>query len=165
MVRAVRIEGLKEYQAALKAAPAISKKVYTKALGLGATEVRSKSRKAIVDKGTTYQGGLQQRIKIKVTPIKAEVISDLPYSKVIHDGKRSGGQPPSEPLERWARIKLGKSGLGFVIARSIKKRGGITKPNPFMDTGAREAEPKVNRLLDQAHKQLVQFLAGKGVRI
>ena len=167
MAKAVRIEGLKEFQAALKAAPDLANKVFDRALENGATQVRNKARREIRAKGTSRRtsGALQQRIHIAKKPLAREIISNLPYSRVIETGKRGGRQPPSGPLEAWAEKKLGIKGLGYVIARKIKQRGGIKNPNPFMETGAKKAAPKVNSLLDQAHKQLVNFLAGKGVRI
>ena len=50
------------------------------------------------------------------------IVSDL-HMLVMEEGRKPGTMPPVEPLERWARRKLGVRGLGFVIARSIARKG------------------------------------------
>lgn len=53
-----------------------------------------------------------------------EVVSDLARMPVIEFGRQSGAtMPPVKEIEDWALNKLGKPGLGFVIARAISKRG------------------------------------------
>ena len=43
---------------------------------------------------------------------------------VMEEGRMPGAaMPPVEPLERWGRRVLGERGLGFVLARSIARKG------------------------------------------
>ena len=55
---------------------------------------------------------------------------------VLDQGRRPGAPPPpSDVIESWARRRIGQSGLGFVIARSIGRRG--IKPRRFFRKAAR----------------------------
>ena len=47
--------------------------------------------------------------------------------------------PPIAPLEYWADRKLGKPGLGFVIARKIAQRG--TRAQKMFETALEEGRP------------------------
>lgn len=157
----IYFKGLDEFKRDLKRAGDSAREVAEKALDIAALKVKSESQRAITEKKTTYLGHLQNSISIVKSRLKREIGPNLIYAEIIHEGKRGGRQPPSEPLERWARIKLGQSGLGFVIARAIKKRGGIVRVNPFMKKGLEKAEGEVFKIFDSAHQAILQIIAGK----
>ncbi len=59
-----------------------------------------------------------------LSEMRGIVASPLAYAVVIEYGRKPGKKmPPIGPIELWARRVLGESGLGFVIARAIGRRG------------------------------------------
>lgn len=60
----------------------------------------------------------------------AWVVSPLAYAPHVERGRKPGTMPPVEPLERWGHVVLGKDGLGWALAITIKKKG--TKAQPFL---------------------------------
>lgn len=76
-----------------------------------------------------------------------EVVSDL-HMLVMDEGRRPGAaMPPVEPLERWGWLALKQRGLGFVLARSIARKG--IKPRRFFDKA-------VQRVVVQERRALVR---------
>ena len=51
--------------------------------------------------------------------------TDARKAAMLHDGTRHKRQPPTEALKRWAKRKLGDERLAFVVARAIKRKGGL----------------------------------------
>ena len=65
------------------------------------------------------------RRSIDVTRIDSghAIVSDL-HMLVMEEGRKPGGaMPPPDALEIWGRRVLGREGLGFVLARSIQRKG------------------------------------------
>lgn len=68
-------------------------------------------------------GGGRRSIEVREVRDGHAIVSDL-HMLVMEEGRAPGGQmPPVAPLERWGRRVLKQRGLGFVLARSIQKRG------------------------------------------
>lgn len=67
--------------------------------------------------------------------------------------------PPVAPLERWAQTKLGKSGLGFVIARKIAREG--TKAQPYAEPAFKDNIMPILRDYETAGIAILKFLGGR----
>lgn len=111
-----------------------------------------------------YQGELRRGIFDKVTSSIAKSVQGLVYVANVKYGLwvEMGTRPhfpPVEPLEKWARIKLGKPGAGFLIARKIAKRG--TKAHPFMLPALENNKQKIQRYFEEGTEVVVKMLAGK----
>jgi hypothetical protein len=106
---------------------------------LAPAEINSRARAGINEAVGYLQGQVQKETPVNTGALKGSIFTQVNGSSLanlqgivatplIHGmpmemGRRPGRMPPSGPLELWARRKLGKSGLGFVIARAIARRG------------------------------------------
>ena len=64
------------------------------------------------------------------------IVSDL-HMLVMDQGRRPGAaMPPVAPLERWGKRVLGERNLGFVLARSIARKG--IKPRKFFTAAIKQ---------------------------
>lgn len=87
---------------------------------------------------------------------QARVGADTKYSQWVEYGRKPGKRPPVAPIERWAKTKLGQSGLGFVIARKIGRKGTKAQPYffPAVDDSIDDLERIFNSAIDQALRKL-----------
>ena len=81
-----------------------------------------------VREAPAHQGNLRNSIQIdggsSFPNAEGRVFSTLAHAPVMELGRRPGARPPpSAALERWGQLVLGESGLGFILARSIGKKG------------------------------------------
>jgi len=100
----------------------------------GALESIAILQRRTSDVGAVNTGQLKRSWKSQMFADGVAIYNVAPYSGVVEYGRRVGAQqPPSDVIAKWAQRKLGVSakeakGLGFVIARSIKKRGIKGRP-------------------------------------
>lgn len=81
----------------------------------------------------------------RLDDLRGIVASPQKYAVVVEKGRRPGAKmPPVAAIELWARRVLGVTGLGFVIARSIAKKG--IKPRPIFETVAKRGQSVVQRI-------------------
>ena len=85
--------------------------------------------------GTTHTSDLRKSITANKKLLEKEVVITAPYAEAIEFGRLPGSMPPVEPIQEWARLKLGLSrkqanNAGWAISKSILKNG--TKPQPFI---------------------------------
>lgn len=67
---------------------------------------------------------------------------------VMDEGRRPGAaMPPVEPLERWGWLVLRQRGLGFVLARSVARKG--IKPRRFFDAAIQQVVVKEQAALNR----------------
>lgn len=139
------------------------------------TEAMHKSGLLLVSKirplTQVYRGALRDSIGSEVvresaTSIIGRVGSSLKseqYPAVMEFGRRPGAKmPPASALERWAHLKLGTvegSGVGFVIARAIGRKG--IKGKRFMQKGWNMSKAQVNKFFEQALEKIANALAVK----
>lgn len=83
-------------------------------------------------RGTTLEG------------LRGVVASPLKYAIVVEKGRRPGRMPPVAAIELWAKRVIGQSGLGFVIARAIGRRG--TKPQPVWEPVGKRSAGVIQRI-------------------
>lgn len=59
-----------------------------------------------------------------IEDLHGSVVSGVPYVSVLEYGRKPGSlMPPPRIIEEWATRNIGKPGLGYVIARSIARKG------------------------------------------
>lgn len=136
----MKVTGLDELYAGFEKAGVSYEFVMKEAMFRGTTKIQNDARDNIRKNGTTYKGNLARSIR-RIDPVSASrgvVIVGESYGPVVEMGRSPGKMPPSAPLERWAQLKLGVSGLGFVIAKKIAERGTRAQPyfEPSMRTNA-----------------------------
>lgn len=75
------------------------------------------------------------------------IVSDL-HMLVMEEGRQPNStMPPVAPLERWGWRVLGQRGLGFVLARSIARKG--IKPRRFFERAIRQITDRERARLDR----------------
>ena len=108
-----------------------------------------------------YTGEGRESVKREGRFIKAEA-----HVAYLDQGVAPGRAfPPSDVMERWGQKVLGKSGLGFVLARSIYRKG--IRPRKFVQRAWRVVMSKRRRGLerradegDASWLQLMRFWTG-----
>ncbi len=81
-----------------------------------------------VREAPAHQGNLSNSIEIQpgggFPNAEGKVTSTMAHAPTMEYGRRPGSRPPpSAALERWGQLVLHESGLGFILARSIGKKG------------------------------------------
>ena len=90
-----------------------------------------------------WTGQGRRRITTKAIRNGYAITSPL-YMHVQDVGRKPGARmPPSDALEEWGRSKLGKPGLGFVLARSIARKG--IRPKRYLEKALLRARPAARR--------------------
>ena len=121
------------------------------------TSVKSIRKRALLEsKGSKDTGKLQRNIRQEVRGLVGSVTAGSKHSIFIEEGTKPHF-PPVAPLEAWAKRKLGKSGLGFVIARKIAREG--TEAQPFMQPAADKSKSDVNKFFNNAVDDLIRIMA------
>jgi len=163
MAMRMRIEGWEEFMKDLEATPRLSKQLAKVAMIKSTNYIKNRVQDKIVKEKITFQGGLQQSIRTTATSKKGSVYVGKKYGLFVELGTKPHW-PPRAPIEKWARIKLGQPGLGFVIARKISQVG--TKAHPYFWPTVWKSQRYVNTVFEQIPEALVRFLAGHpGVKI
>jgi len=153
----IRIEGLDKLQQNFREAGVNYKSMFQQAMIRATQQIQNKARDNIRMNGTTYQGNLARSITVReATESRGIVAVSETYGLPVELGRKPGTMPPSAPLERWAQVKLGQSGLGFVIARKIKREG--TKAQPFMEPTFKSEADFVLQQFNEATRQLVMAM-------
>lgn len=155
----MRIEGLDDLYNGFKKAGANYEPLMAQAMRNATTKLQNEARENIRKNHTTYQGNLAKNIRRRdpVTAYVGVVAVGEEYGGAIEFGRKPGRRPPSQPLERWAEVKLGQKGLGFVIARKIAREG--TRPQPFLEPALRDNADYVLDQFSKAADLLVQDMA------
>ena len=84
-----------------------------------------------------------------VEDMRGIVASPQKYAVVVGKGRRAGAKmPPVAALEYWAMRVIGKTGLGYVIARSIARKG--IKARPIWENVAKRGESVVKGIVARA---------------
>ena len=82
------------------------------------------------------------------------IVSDL-HMLVMEEGRKPNStMPPVAPLERWGRRVLGVRGLGFVLARSIARKG--IAPRRFFEKAIDRATKQEKAALDKEAGKIIR---------
>ena len=155
----IEIKGLDKLQPKLQGAHRALEAYLQQAMDRSTREVKNNVRAEIVNQKITNQGTLVKSVNIyESKPYRGVVAVGEKYGLYVEKGTRPH-MPPVAPLERWAQTKLGKKGLGFVIARRIAREG--TRPKPFAEPGYKKSLRFVQDQFRDAIKHLKTYLEGK----
>ncbi len=99
----------------------------------------TESQENIVKKGAIDEGTLLKSGNINRKFLEKEIVYSAPYAAFVEFGTEPH-MPPVEPLEQWAKRKLGQEGIGWAIAKKIAKEG--TEPKPFLRPAIDAAKAK-----------------------
>lgn len=153
----VQVKGLKELQDKFGQSNKIVNGALKQAMDKSTTHLKSEIRKEIVDKGINSQGSLKKSVNVYESKATKGVVGvGEKYGEYVEYGTRPHF-PPVEPLERWARLKLGASGLGFVIAKKIARVG--TKAKPFVQPVYDKNKKNIEKYFEEAIEFVTKELA------
>lgn len=153
----MKIQGLDEFKRDLDKAVKVFPGICRQAMNKSTQHIKNKVQDKITDEGIPYTGKLQQSIHAKViSDFKGEVRVGAKHGIFVERGTRPHW-PPREPIERWARIKLGQPGLGFVISRKIAQVG--TKAHKYFEPAVKESITAVSRYFEKTADALIKALA------
>lgn len=156
----LRIEGLDEMISDFKRAGVNYEPIVAQAMSKSTNKLKNTIKANIVAKGITFQGNLGRSVSvIESTARKGVVGVGEKYAAAVEFGRRAGKMPPVAAIERWARIKLGAPGAGFVIARKIGKKG--TKAQPYVEPAFRSDAQSILNYFADATNVLVRIMGGK----
>lgn len=152
----IRIEGLDDFQRDLRRVvnemPSLSKQ----AIGKSTRHIKKKVQDKIVSEGIPFTGELQKSVYAPTpSATGGTVYVGKKYGLFVETGTRPHF-PPVEPLERWASIKLGQPGMGYVIARKIGRVG--TKKHPYFMPAVKDSLPQVQKYFEQMVDMFVKQL-------
>ena len=155
----LRIDGMKEIIADFKKAAVNFEPVVEQAMTRAMYRFKNRTQANIVSQGITFQGNLGRSVQVTEASATRGVMGvGERYGGAVEFGRRAGKMPPVAAIERWASIKLGAPGAGFVIARKIGKVG--TKANPFVEPAFRSEAPAALNDFKQAVDIVVGMMAG-----
>lgn len=101
------------------------------------------SQEKLVNDGKIDTGTLMKTANVERSFLRKKIVYPAKYASDVEFGRTAGTMPPVEPLQKWARRKLGvdekkAKGLGWAIAVTIKKRGVL--PSPFLQPAIEQAK-------------------------
>jgi len=128
--------------------------------------IEAKSSDVIKEKNLIATGDLRKSIKSeienRVWQTEITIYSDLPYSYVVHEGRKSGTMPPIMAIRDWIHVKRiiprpkasknikrvmsaywAQTQLAWAIAKSIKAKG--TKGVKFFDIAMSQAMSDIEK--------------------
>lgn len=156
----MKIEGLEELRNDFKRAGANIDHLLRQAMVRSTTKIKEEAKNNIRMNGTTFQGNLARSITVRESSATRGVVGvGEAYGGAVEFGRRPGKMPPVAPIERWASIKLGAPGAGFVIARKIGRKG--TKAQPYMEPAFKDNAEYVLDQFETAVDITVRMMAGK----
>lgn len=143
----VRVEGLDDLKNNLNKAGETLKKNLGDAMQKSTEIIKLKARRKAGSPPIVFKGELARSIQAKSSPFKGVVGAEAKHAPFIEFGTKPHF-PPIAPLERWARLKLGKPGIGFAIAKKISERG--TKAQPYFQPAVDESINDIARFFEQS---------------
>lgn len=150
----IRVKGLEELSASFGKARSLIERHVGDGVQESAKIIRDRARRKAASPPIVFQGELGRSLFTKPSgKLSAVIGSDAKHAPFVEFGTRPHF-PPVAPLERWAKVKLGKPGLGFVIAKKIARKG--TKAQPYFQPAVDESLQDVHRLIEKAVAQVVR---------
>lgn len=152
----VRLEGAKELQAGLRAAPATLASETRVAMEASLLLVEGTAR-TLAPKDTGRLGGsITHSIAGGGANLTGRVAPSVAYGLFVEKGRRPGRMPPVDTVASWAR----RHGINpFVLARAIGRRG--TKARPFMEPAYGQNVGKIIAIFGRVGAKVVSTIAGR----
>lgn len=156
----LRIEGLDDLITDFKRAGVNYGPIIAQAMNKSTQKLRNTIKQNIVGKGITFQGNLGRSVTVIESNERKGVVGvGERYGGAVEFGRKAGKMPPVAPIERWAALKLGAPGAGFVIARKIGRKG--TKAQPFVKPAFVSDSPVILKYFGDARDVVVQMMGGR----
>jgi len=155
----ITIKGVEELQRSFGNSKNLIRDVLQEGIRQSTEIIKQRARRKAGSPPIVNTGNLARSINTKISGLRGEVGADSSaqkYAGVVEYGRSPGKMPPVEPIERWARSKLGQSGLGFVIARKIKQKG--TKAQPYFEPAVKESIAEIQRIFESAIETVMKRL-------
>lgn len=153
----IQINGLQELKKTFSKSDSIANKELQSAMDESTMYVKGEIRNKIIDVGANNTGNLVKNVFVyESKPSRGRIGVGEKYGLYVEKGTKAHF-PPVAPLERWAQTKLGKSGIGFLIARKIAREG--TKAKPFVEPTFQKSKPVIAKRFDEATRKIVEGLA------
>lgn len=109
---------------------------------------------------TTGGVGLRQSITVNADWNRVEIGvlrgTASKYAAAVEFGSKPHF-PPIAPIERWAKIKLGQPGLGFLIARKISQKG--TKAQPYLVPAFESNVGHTKKIIEEGLQALFEIMS------
>lgn len=153
----ITIKGGKELIASFSASKGMLEKVAKEGLETSAKLVQQRSRRKAGSPPIVNTGELARSINYQPKGrLTIRVGADAKYAPYVEYGRGAGRMPPVAPIERWARTKLGVSGMGFVIARKIARKG--TKKQPYFFPAVEQSLREIQQIFEKSVEKFVKAL-------
>lgn len=153
----ITIRGADKVIASFQASPKVLEGAVSEAIETSAKLIKQRARRKAGSPPIVNTGELARGIDYRMTGrLSARVGADATYSPFVEYGRKPGRMPPVAPIERWAETKLGASGLGFIIARKIARRG--TRAQPFFFPSVDDSIAEIGRIFSTAVDKFMKKL-------
>lgn len=153
----LEVKGLDKLVAAASKAGPEWVKMLKEAMIRSTSRIKNDIRENLTANGTSNTGNLRRSVFVDKAEHDIGVVGvGERYGGAVEYGRPAGRMPPVDPIERWARTKLGKPGLGWPIAMKIKQRG--TRAQPFVEPAFTGNIDYVQTQFNHASDMLVQML-------
>jgi hypothetical protein len=147
MANQVQVIGVKELQAALRKTGEQAREAFRHQLAQSGLELETEAKRQLGSVGAVDTGGTRARTHYRSSDsgMGAEVAAPNPEAAAIEFGTAPAGQlaqhqPPSAPLEAWARRHGMPPGSGYLVARAIRLRG--IRARPWLSVAHGKIAPK-----------------------
>lgn len=155
----IQIKGLDEFIKDNKRAADNIPTLVGKALMESTGRIKDDARNAITEQGISNTGNLRRSINNWLEGMWKGIVGvGERYGAYVEFGTKPHF-PPVAPLERWAQTKLGTSGLGFVIARKIARKG--TKAQAYLGPSLEKNLDFVVERFSQMGLTVVKMMGGR----
>jgi hypothetical protein len=150
----VRLEGAKELQAGLRAAPQALASETRTAMEASLLLVEGTAR-TLADKDTgRMAGSITHSIAGSGANLTGRTGPSVAYGIFREKGRKPGRMPPVEAVAGWAR----RHGMNpFLVARAIGRKG--SKPRPFMEPAYRQNAGKIVQLFGRVGARVISTIA------
>jgi hypothetical protein len=92
---------------------------------------------------------------VKKDELRVIFFNRAAHAVYMHEGTNHSKMPPPDALRKWAARKLGNADLAFVVARAIKRRGGL-KARKWMQIQFDQYQPKAVARMEEALDAIVR---------
>lgn len=119
--------------------------------------VEGKAKQRVRRDTSTLARSLTSEVRGGTSEVRGLVGSNLPYAKVVEEGRRAGApMPPQGALLGWMRRKGIDAEAEFVVRRGIARRG--IPARPYLRPAFRETIPEANREFAQIPRRVLAQL-------
>lgn len=148
-----KVEGLDKLLQKTSAPASLIGPAMRTALTKSALLVEGEAKRLVpVDTGNLRRT-ITHRVDSAAIPTFAEIGTNAPYAKAVHEGRRAGAAPPpTQALAGWASRHKIPAGALFALARRIGRKG--IKGRPFLKDALAAMRGRVDGALNEAARTI-----------